>query len=202
MNICGVILAAGRSTRMKRGNKLMLDFGSVTVVEQTMLNLAESDITTIMIVIGYEQDRLSSVVKPYMNDRLTFVNNADWSKGRASSIRCAVENAPPDSDALLFLPGDKPMIQSSLVDRSIERFVRERPAILYVKTPTGRGHPIIFDRSLFAELAALDGDLIGNELIEKHREQTIEFEDVSEQPDINTDADYQAALKSLSRSNY
>lgn len=200
MNICGVILAAGRSARMKQGNKLMLDFGPVTVVEQTLQNLAGSDVCSIKIVVGFEQERLLSVLKPHMKDRVTIVHNADWSTGRASSIGCAVEHAPSDADALLFLSGDKPTIGTSLINRSLKLFTQHHPAILYVKTPMGRGHPIIFDRALYTELAALEGDLIGNKLIEKYRGRTVELEDVSLQPDINTDADYQAALKHLSTS--
>jgi molybdenum cofactor cytidylyltransferase len=185
---------------MKQSNKLMLDFGSVTVVEQTLQNLIGSDVMSIVIVTGFEQDCLASVLRPHINDRVSIAHNADWPEGRASSIRCAVKHAPPDSDALLFLPGDKPTIGSSLINRSIELLVKEHPAILYVKTPAGRGHPIIFDQSLYTELASLDGDLVGNELIEKHRNRTVELEDASEQFDINTDADYQAALKHLSTS--
>lgn len=200
MNISGVILAAGRSARMKQGNKLMLDFGGIAIVEQTLRNLIGSDVSSILIVTGFQQERLDSVLKPHMNDRVSIAHNADWKEGRASSIRCAVRNAPPNSDALLFLPGDKPTICSSLINRSIELFATDHPAILYVKTPAGRGHPIIFDRALYTEMTALDGDLIGNKLIEKHRSRTIEQEDASLQSDINTDADYQAALKHLSTS--
>ena len=197
MDICGVILAAGCSARMKQGNKLMLDFGGITVVEQAVLNLTESNVSSILIVTGFEQDRLQAVLRPHIKDDVSIVHNADWSKGRASSIRCAVKNAPSESDALLFLLGDKPNIDSSLINRSIELFVQEHPAILYVKTPSGRGHPIIFDRSVYSELASLDGDLVGNELIEKHRSRAVELEDASDQPDIDTDADYLRALRHL-----
>lgn len=200
MNICGVILAAGRSARMKQGNKLLLDFGGRAIVEQTVSNLAESDVSSIIVITGFEQAPIVSVLKSHMNDRVSIVHNADWSTGRASSIGCAVEHAPSDADALLFLPGDKPTIGASLINRSLELFTQHHPAILYVKTPMGRGHPIIFDRALYTELAALEGDLIGNKLIEKYRGRTVELEDVSLQPDINTDADYQAALKHLSTS--
>lgn len=200
MNICGVILAAGRSARMKQGNKLMLGFGTVTVVEQTLQNLIGSAVTSIVIVTGFENNCLVSILKPHMKDRVTIVHNADWSTGRASSIGCAVEHAPSDADALLFLPGDKPTIGASLVNRSLELFTQHHPAILYVKTETGRGHPIIFDRSLYEALSALTGDLVGNELIEKNRSKTFELEDSSWQSNINTDADYQTALKHLSTS--
>ncbi|MDH3892766.1 MAG: nucleotidyltransferase family protein [candidate division Zixibacteria bacterium] len=197
MNICGVIPAAGRSARMNRGNKLLLDFGGRTIIEQTLLNLAESDIASILIITGFEHDRLLSALNSQTSDRVSVVHNEHWPEGRASSIRCAVRNSPPDSDALLFLPGDKPTIGCSLINRSMELFIKKRPAILYVQTPAGRGHPIVFDRTLHRELALLEGDLVGNELIEKHRSRTVELEDGSDQSDINTDADYQRALKQV-----
>jgi molybdenum cofactor cytidylyltransferase len=95
---------------------------------------------------------------------------------------------------------DKPGVRSGLIDRAIAEFKRKSPAILYVKTPAGRGHPIIFSRNLFAELLLLEGDRIGNELVAKHAANAIELPDEAVQIDIDTEEDYRRLIEQMNQS--
>ncbi len=200
MKITAVILAAGTSSRMDSGNKLLLDYGERTVIEQVLLNTADSNVDHVLVITGYESDRLQDKLKNHLAERISLVHNADYQRGRAASVKCALSAIDAKVDAALFMVGDKPGVPTALMNRTLERFRREHPSILYVRTPSGRGHPIIFDRSLFGELLTTEGDRVGEELVVRHRDRVCELEDSADQIDINTEEDYRAVVAALTAS--
>jgi len=200
MKITAVILAAGTSSRMAAGNKLLLDYGERTVIEQVLLNTADSNVDDVLVVTGYESDRLQDKLKNHLTERIRLVHNADYQRGRAASVKCALSAIDAKVDAALFMVGDKPGVPTALMNRTLERFRREHPSILHVRTPSGRGHPIIFDRSLFGELLTLEGDRVGDELIARHRDRVCELEDSVDQIDVNTEKEYCAVVAALAAS--
>ncbi len=200
MKITAVILAAGTSSRMAAGNKLLLDYGERSVIEQVLLNTADSNVDDVLVVTGFESDRLQDKLKSSLTDRIRLVHNADYQRGRAASVKCALSAIDAKVDAALFMVGDKPGVPTALINRTLERFRREHPSILHVRTPSGRGHPIIFDRSLFGELLTLEGDRVGDELIARHRDRVCELEDSVDQIDVNTEKDYRAVVATLAKS--
>lgn len=194
MMISGVVLAAGMSSRMGR-NKLLLPYKGRTIVEEVLVRVSNADLDEIMIITGYENDRIEAVIEKRFGDRIGFIYNEKYELGRAESIKRAVENVSENSDALLFMVGDKPTVKTDLINRALEEFKRKSPSILYVMTPEGRGHPIIFSKKLFGELMDLSGDMVGSELIEKYKNDTIELADGKIQVDIDTLDDYEGLTK-------
>ena len=193
MKISGVVLAAGKSSRMAH-NKLLLPYKGHTTVEEVLVRVSNADLDEIMIITGYENDKIEAVIENRFGDRIGFVYNERYELGRAESIKRAVENVSENSDALLFMVGDKPTVKTELLNRALEEFKRKSPSILYVMTPEGRGHPIIFSKKLFGELLELTGDTVGNELIEKYKNDTIELADGKIQVDIDTMDDYEGLM--------
>jgi molybdenum cofactor cytidylyltransferase len=190
MKISGVLLAAGCSSRMGSTNKLLLGYKNHTILEEVLIKLLESKLEKLYIITGFEHEQVEKLIEPYMTTKIKILFNSNYRKGRATSIHRAVSHIQDKSEALLFMVADKPMIQSSLIDKAIDMFISQQPDILYVKTPSGRGHPIIFSQKLFSELLELEGDTIGDNLIEKHSDNTIILEDNTIQQDINTIEDY------------
>jgi molybdenum cofactor cytidylyltransferase len=61
----------------------------------------------------------------------------------------------------------------------------------------GRGHPLVFTRTLFAELASLHGDRGVWKLLDRHADQVADVPIAAPiPPDINTWEDYEALLAS------
>ncbi len=189
MKITAAVLAAGKSSRMG-SNKLLLPYGDHTVIEEDLIRLYDANPDEIILITGFENERLEAVVKKRFGDRIRIVFNDKYELGRAESIKRAVENVSSEADAILFMVGDKPTVSSGLIRRAIEKFGSESNLILYVKTPEGRGHPIIFSRDLFQELLRLSGDKFGDDLIEEFKSDVIELDDSEAQLDINTPNDY------------
>jgi molybdenum cofactor cytidylyltransferase len=176
-------------------NKLLLRYREHTVVEETLLQLAKSQVDSILIVTGYENDRIENVLSSYYSRRISGVHNDKYRFGRAESIKCAVRHFVDDTEAAMFMVADKPGVTSALIDRAIERYRRDRPAILFVETPGGRGHPIIFSKSMFTELLRLRGDCVGDELLAKYKDDVVTIEDSRKQIDVDCEADYLKLMK-------
>lgn len=187
--ITGVLLAAGMSRRMGQ-NKLLLPYGERTVIEESLSHLHCSTVDNIIVVTGFEGERISARIAPLLNQRISVMHNPDYALGRAESIKCALRALDADVGATLFMVADKPGVKTELINRAIARFRVEQPGILYIKTPAGRGHPIIFARRMFSRLARLSGDVIGNKLIADHEDQVVEVADDTIQIDLDTMDDY------------
>ncbi len=196
MMMTGVILAAGTSSRMGQ-NKLLLKYRHHTVIEETLRQVVNSLVDSVVVITGHEADRIETVVKKFPYDRITTIHNDQYLLGRAASIKCAIRHLDKQAEAVLFMVADKPEVSTGLIDRAIAGFDQSRPAILYVKTPAGRGHPIIFSHRLFPELLLLNGDCIGKALVAKYAAEAIEIPDRKVQRDIDTPEDYKQLRKRM-----
>ncbi|MEW5995526.1 MAG: NTP transferase domain-containing protein, partial [Candidatus Zixiibacteriota bacterium] len=83
MNITGVLLAAGASSRMGSTNKLLLKYNNRTVIEATLGQLANSNVDYILIVTGFENARVEDLLAGCLTDRMRFLYNSNYLLGRA-----------------------------------------------------------------------------------------------------------------------
>lgn len=191
MKISGVVLAAGRSSRLGQ-NKLLLPFKNHTVLEEVLYQLSRSQVEDILVITGFERTRIEELLVRIGNRKIKTLFNNNFESGRAESIKCAINYLRTDTDAALFMVADKPTVRTDLIDRAIEEFKSRKASILYIKTPKGRGHPIIFSKGLFKEMMSLTGDNAMEEFISKRQKVVVELEDEAIQPNINTWEDYKA----------
>lgn len=194
MIISGVLLAAGESRRMGK-NKLLLPYGDHTVIEESVFQLGRSEIDEFIVITGFERDEVGKKIGRGYGGTTKMVNNENYRSGRSSSIRCAISNLDEKSAAVLFMVADKPSVKTDLIDRAITEFKQKSPSILYVRTPNGRGHPVIFSRRIFGDLLDLEGEPAGDTIFEKYRDSAIEIYDKNEQIDIDTPEDYRRIIE-------
>lgn len=191
MMISGAVLAAGMSSRMGR-NKLLLPYENHTIIEEVLGNLSKVELGERMVIVGHDRVVMEATIRREFGDLFRIIYNDRYAQGRAESIKRAVENTAVESDALLFIVGDKPTVKSDLIKRAIRKFKQECPSILYVKTLNGRGHPVIFGKKLFEELMGLQGDIGAHDIIERYSNEVYELEDNRIQLDIDTEEDYRS----------
>jgi len=191
MKISGAVLAAGMSSRMGR-NKLLLPYKNHTIIEEVLENFSEVELDERIVIIGHDRSKMETTIKRNFGDLFRIIYNERYTLGRSESIKRAVENTAAESDALMFMAGDKPMVKGKLIRKAIKKFQEERPSILYVMTPEGRGHPVIFKRKLFDELMGLQGDIGAHEIITRYSHEVYELEDDKIQLDIDTEEDYRS----------
>jgi molybdenum cofactor cytidylyltransferase len=190
MKIVGIILAAGNSSRMGSKNKLLLKYKNHTILEEVVENLCNSKIDEVNVVTGYEHKRVGKLLKEKFGTKIKILYNENFTSGRAESIKCAIQEIRDYYDAALFMVADKPTVKSHLIDRAINKFQKIHPAILYVETLSGRGHPIIFSKEIFDDLLGLKGDRVGDDLIAMHNGKIAVLKDDQNQPDIDSPEDY------------
>ena len=187
------------SSRMGTANKLLLKYKNHTIIEEVFHNMSISQIDDILIITGFEHDRIYELFAKKLSRKIRIIQNKNYQKGRAESVKCAIRDIYHKTDAALFMVADKPGVSHTLIDRALIRFKKDKPPILYVKTPKGRGHPIIFSKTLFDELLRFEGDQVGNDLVKKYASSLIELDDENRQIDINNENDYQFLIQNLDK---
>ena len=198
MKISGVLLAAGKSHRMGK-NKLLMPFGSHTVIEETLSNMIESGLKEVLVITGFQNEVVEDIIKRGFGESIRTVFNEKYDLGRAESIKCALRNISPESDAALFMVADKPTVRSDLIKRAIAFYNDKQPSILYVESPIGRGHPVIFSKAVYNDLLNLEGEPSGNEIFEKYRDDTVFINDPEPQIDVDTEEDYDRVIEEFKK---
>jgi molybdenum cofactor cytidylyltransferase len=194
MMISGVLLAAGGSRRMGK-NKLLLPYGNHTVIEESLFQLSVSEVDEVLVISGFQHDKVSDIIKRRFKEIIKIVHNGDYRSGRSGSIKCALNSLDEKSDAVLFMVADKPSVKTDLINKAIREYKKHSPLLLYVRTPGGRGHPVIFSRKLFGDLLGLEGEPAGDIIFEKYKNDAVIIYDNNEQIDIDTPEDYRRILQ-------
>lgn len=193
-----VVMAAGKSERMKGQNKLLLPLGNQAVVARTVSRVLESDVRDLVVVLGYEAGLVKQAIRKTIPGNrpvnLTFVTNDRYAEGQATSVAAGTRHLARDSLACFFIPGDQPFLSPLLMRHLMEEF--EEGRILIPVINGTRSSPVLFDRRFYRDLSALEGDLGGRQVIREHGNEVIEIpcSNPAAGFDLDTPEDYQKAL--------
>jgi len=174
-SVVAVVLAAGRSSRMGRAKQIELVDG-VPMVERAVAVTLQSEVTAVWVVTGAYVAEVGAVLAPIQaahGERLRVIHNGDWATGQASSVRAAIQALPATVAAALFLPVDQPFIPPSLLQALIDVWRKGAPLAAPALDGQPRGAPAIFDRALWGELLALEGDVGARPLLQRHRAELV-----------------------------
>jgi molybdenum cofactor cytidylyltransferase len=163
--ISAIVLAAGKSRRMGRPKQL-LPFKGSTVLEQIIKNLSESNLDELIVVSGYQAEKISQRIT---DKQIKVAVNPDFQQGIGSSIKCGLSQVSEKADAVMIFLGDQPLIGKRIVNPLIQAFSRTEQGILVPVYKGMRGHPVVFDMKYKGELLELPGDTGGKKLIKAHR---------------------------------
>jgi molybdenum cofactor cytidylyltransferase len=187
-----IVLAAGRARRFG-AQKLLAPFGGSTVLRCVVERLRASRIGRVVVVTG---ERAGDLRTALMGVDVEWADNADPSRGMSSSIVAGLEVVGKDAAAVLIALGDQPTIDASVIDQMIDAWhAGERPVVA-PRYRGKRGNPVLFDRSLFEELRALQGDRGARDLLDAHPARVgVVDVDAPAPLDIDTAADYDVLLR-------
>lgn len=147
-----IILTAGESTRFG-SPKALARINSKTVIEFTLQNLLKTKIDEIIVVLGAE----APLIAPYVlkNKKIKTVLNKDYKLGQTSSFKAGLAALNPNTEGVLLLPVDIPLIQPKTFDVLIEVFLKNPFLILVPVYKNKKGHPPVFSKKLFQEFKDL-----------------------------------------------
>ena len=188
MSTAAVVLAAGGSRRLGRPKQL-LAYRGATLLDATLATARAAGVDQVVVALGGSAAEVRRTVDLSGVD---VVLNPDFGDGCATSIRSALTRVRDDATGVVLLLGDQPGVTPETVGALVTGAAGHAVGVCaYDDAP---GHPLWFDRSMFATLSGLHGDKAVWKIVEAD-------EDVVHVPipgpgprDVDTWADYQALL--------
>lgn len=140
--VAGVVLAAGRSTRMGRP-KALLDANGTTFVNRLASALADGGCEPVLVALSRPDGPVAREValgpgRP--------VVNPSGAGGQIGSLRVALNHLrtlPEPPGAVAFTPVDNPFVASATVRRLVQAWRRTGIAIVMPRFGAERGHPVL-----------------------------------------------------------
>ncbi len=171
MGIAAIILAAGESARIPQKNKLLLPLSGHPLVRIVYETVLSGGCRPVIVVTGFDEANIRRVLK---DTEAVFAFNPEWREGMSASVKRGIEALPQATSGVLIALGDMPFIGESTVVKLRTVFESEGGDKIVFPVKDGRrGHPVLFPRRLFADLANLDGDRGARKLLQQYERDTV-----------------------------
>jgi molybdenum cofactor cytidylyltransferase len=170
--IAGILLAAGKSTRMG-ANKLLMPVSGKAMIRHAAEALLASSARPVLVVTGHERDRVEAALKGL---DVRFIHNPAYASGLASSLKAGLAAVPGEADGAVVALGDMPLVAGRHVNRLIAAFSPAEHRTIIVPVHGGeRGNPVLWGRRHFADMFGLDGDRGAKSLMDKNEDHVAEI---------------------------
>jgi molybdenum cofactor cytidylyltransferase len=147
--IPGIVLAAGKSSRMGRSKATLPIDGGDTFLTRIIRTFQAASVEDVVVVVGHDAGTIvSSLADVPMTVRL--VENPDYEQGQLSSLLAGLRVVDrPGVVAALVTLVDVPLVSEATVRAVVERYRQTRAPIVRPVRGNDHGHPVLIDRSLF-----------------------------------------------------
>ena len=195
--IAGIVLAAGRSSRLGRPKQLLPVHGE-PLVRHTLRHVLASSLDQVILVVGHKSDEVRNAVAGLP---VVCVFNPDAAAGQSTSVRSGIAAVLPEVEAAVFILGDQPGVDPNVIDALVSAWRELRPPVVAPLYDDRMGNPVLFDRRVFPELALLEGDA-GARPVARAYQVSSQLQLVpvagAAPPDVDTEADYEALITEMS----
>lgn len=171
--VAGVVLAAGRSSRMGR-SKALLPVGDETFLESAVRTLREGGCDPVVAVLppNGDAEEMAALVES-AGGRSEI--NPDLDAEQVDSLRVGLAAVGPGPAAAIVLPVDFPLAGPAVVRRLVEAFRARGAPIVRPIHHSQPGHPVLFARDLWPEISDPDLEEGARDVVHRHH---AEIEDV------------------------
>jgi molybdenum cofactor cytidylyltransferase len=191
--IPALVLAAGRSSRMGRAKALLPFDSDDTFLTRIVRTLVEAAVGDVVVVVGHEADKVTAAFAP-SGLPARFVENHDYDLGQLSSLVAGLAMVDrPGVRAVLVTLVDVPLVSAATVRAVIERYRQTHAPVVRPTSGSRHGHPLLLDRSLFAQLRVADPRAGAKSVVRAHASPVgdVEVTDEGAFTDIDTRDDYE-----------
>ncbi|HPH95159.1 MAG TPA: nucleotidyltransferase family protein [Anaerolineaceae bacterium] len=194
--IGAVVLAAGLSQRMGRP-KMILPWGSSTVIGQVVDVLIQSGSMPVVVVTGGWQAEVEQALQGKL---VQMVFNPDYANGEMlCSLQEGLRSLPAACEAALLALGDQPQIDPTTV-RALLGAYRQKPApVVMPSYQMRRGHPWLLRRDTWPEIWSLKPPQTLRDFLTKYKDaiQYVVVDTPLILEDMDTPEDYERLRQSL-----
>lgn len=184
-----VILAAGSSSRMG-SPKQTLQFRGESLLRRAARAALDAGCRPVVVVTGANAELSRREL-----DELAVreVSNILWETGMASSVRAGVEglvSADADVDAAVLLLCDQPHLTSEIISGLVTAHRATGSSVVASTYGGSFGVPALFSKTLFAELARLEGASGAKQVIKRHASEAHFLPFPGGEVDVDTPDDF------------
>lgn len=159
------VLGAGASQRFGSENKLLAQWRGKPLIAHVLETFDAAAFARCILVLRKGDHALAEIGRQHAFE--TF-ENMNAKNGIAGSIALAAQESKK-SDGLMIALADMPLIKQATIDALLSAFQgAPNDAIIAPELNRHRGHPVIFARRYFFELAKLSGDNGAASVIKNH----------------------------------
>lgn len=180
MNVDGVILAAGYSSRAN-AFKMELEINNRPILKRCIESLYD-ECNRIIVVSGYKQEKIHKLVEGYSKVKVVF--NEEFHKGMFSSVKKGIQYV--EEERFFLTPGDYPLISKDVV----KRILAEDGEVIIPSFNKRGGHPILLKSKLINEILMENDYSNLKKYLNTKRCKYLSLEDNGILIDIDTKEDY------------
>ena len=191
--VSAIILAAGLSVRMGCP-KLLMPLGRSTILDTTVRNYLDSEVSEIIVVLGPKPERSAKLLSNYP---VKIAVNYEHAKGMSSTIKAGLNTINSKARGIMLALADQPLVNAEIINQLLEVFRVNKSHIIMPVYKEKRGHPVIFSSIYMHELLMLDGDAGAREVIIRHQDNVSEVRVYCNGViiDIDSQQDYQHIIQ-------
>ncbi|MDH4067033.1 MAG: nucleotidyltransferase family protein [Acidobacteriota bacterium] len=172
--IAALVLAAGASSRMGEP-KAALPLGSYghTVLSRGVSTLLSAGLPRIVVVAGAHPGAVRGALGA-PDPRVAIIEHREWAAGQLSSMLRGFDALDgPLLEAVLVTLVDVPLVSADTVRTLIHAWRTSRALIVRPARGEVHGHPVVFDRRLFAEFRLADPREGAKPVVRAHAADTL-----------------------------
>jgi len=164
--IAGVVLAAGRSTRLGQPKQLM-PYRGRPLLAWVVAAMAGSRVDETVVVLGHDRERIARAVD-LRGARAVY--NERYGEGLSTSLQAGLAALGEDVKAAVLSVGDQPLLDADVIDALIDLHVRTDAPIVTTDYGAYQGTPLLLHRSLWPLARQIHGDQGARALLRAYRD--------------------------------
>ena len=163
--IKAILLAAGKSKRLKSENKLIKIYKKKPLINHGVKSLIKSKVNKIIIVLGFESKKLKKIIKK--NRKISFTFNKYYKKGMSSSIKQGLKKMSKKDKGFIIVQSDMPFITTSNINKICNSITTKKYLIHILRYKNQMGNPIGFDISILDKFKKIKGNVGAKYMVKK-----------------------------------
>jgi len=168
--ISAILLAAGQSRRLIGGNKLIIKYKEVPLINHILKSLIKSKVNKIIIVLGYESNKIKKII--LKNKKIIFINNPNYKKGISSSIKCGLKKLSNKNKGFIIAQSDMPLVTFSLINKIYNSIIKSNKLVHVLKNNNKIGNPIGFNIETKIKFKKIKGNMGARKMVKKLSKNT------------------------------